>query len=150
MVGGRPLSTGASLRRCREDLPPLRSSRTATLPPGECRRLAPSPRQATTITTRRTHPDAPRYFGARAGDPSKGYYTYRRGNWRILVLDSNWSEVGGCGELSPQGSWLKQTLTNYPAKCTLAYFHHPLFASTGAASIKVRPSGTSSTTTTPT
>jgi len=55
------------------------------------------------------------------------------------VLDSNWSEVGGCGELSPQGSWLKQTLTNYPAKCTLAYFHHPLFASTGAASIEVRP-----------
>ena len=64
-------------------------------------------------------PDAPGYFGyfgARAGDPSKGYYTYRRGNWRILVLDSNWSEGGGCGELSPQGSWLKQTLTNYPAK----------------------------------
>jgi acid phosphatase type 7 len=84
-------------------------------------------------------PDAPSYFGARAGDPSKGYYTYRRGNWRILVLDSNWSEVGGCGELSPQGSWLKQTLTNYPAKCTLAYFHHPLFASTGAASIEVGP-----------
>jgi acid phosphatase type 7 len=80
-------------------------------------------------------PDAPGYFGysgAKAGDPSEGYYTtYSRGNWRILVLNSNCSEVGGCGELSPQGSWLEQTITNYPARCTLAYFHHPLFASTG-------------------
>jgi acid phosphatase type 7 len=79
------------------------------------------------------------YFGARAGDPTKGYYTYKRGSWRIIVLNSNCSEVGGCGELSPQGSWLTQTLTNYPAKCTLAYFHHPLFASTAAASTEVRP-----------
>jgi hypothetical protein len=35
---------------------PLRSSRTATIPPGECRRLAPSLRQTTTTTRRRTHP----------------------------------------------------------------------------------------------
>jgi hypothetical protein len=79
------------------------------------------------------------YFGARAGDATKGYYTYKRGSWRIIVLNSNCSEVGGCGELSAQGSWLTQTLTNYPAKCTLAYFHHPLFASTAAASPEVRP-----------
>ena len=79
------------------------------------------------------------YFGARAGDPSRGYYTYKKGSWRIIVLNSNCSEVGGCGELSAQGSWLKQTLNNYPAKCTMAYFHHPLFASTGAASPEVRP-----------
>jgi hypothetical protein len=79
------------------------------------------------------------YFGGRAGNPSKGYYTYKRGSWRIIVLNSNCSEVGGCGKLSPQGSWLKQTLTNYPAKCTLAYFHHPLFASTKNASPLVRP-----------
>jgi acid phosphatase type 7 len=79
------------------------------------------------------------YFGARAGEPSKGYYTYKRGSWRIIVLNSNCSEVGGCGALSPQGIWLDQTLTDYPAQCTLAYFHHPLFASTGAASTEVRP-----------
>jgi hypothetical protein len=35
------------------------------------------------------------YFGARAGEPSKGYYTYKRGSWRIIVLNSNCSEVGG-------------------------------------------------------
>jgi acid phosphatase type 7 len=79
------------------------------------------------------------YFGARAGNPSKGYYTYKRGSWRIIVLNSNCSEVGGCGELSTQGGWLRQTLTSYQAGCTLAYFHHPLFASTGAASPEVRP-----------
>jgi len=79
------------------------------------------------------------YFGARAGDPSRGYYTYKKGSWRVIVLNSNCSAVGGCGELSPQGTWLAQTLTNYPARCTLAYFHHPLFASTGAASTEVRP-----------
>jgi acid phosphatase type 7 len=79
------------------------------------------------------------YFGARAGNPSKGYYTYKRGSWRIIVLNSNCSEVDGCGGLSPQGSWLRQILTNYQANCTLAYFHHPLFASTGAATTEVRP-----------
>jgi hypothetical protein len=79
------------------------------------------------------------YFGAKAGNPARGYYTYKRGSWRIIVLNSNCSEVGGCGELSVQGNWLRQTLINYPARCTLAYFHHPLFASTGAASPEVRP-----------
>jgi acid phosphatase type 7 len=80
------------------------------------------------------------YFGARAGAPSKGYYSYKRGSWRVVVLNSNCSEVvGGCGAHSPQGRWLEQILTNYPSRCTLAYFHHPLFASTGAATIQVRP-----------
>jgi Calcineurin-like phosphoesterase len=84
-------------------------------------------------------PDATGYFGAKAGNPSRGYYTYKRGSWRIIVLNSNCSEVGGCGELSAQSNWLRQTLTNYPVRRTLAYFHHPLFASTGAASPEVRP-----------
>ena len=79
------------------------------------------------------------YFGARAGAPSKGYYSYKRGSWRVVVLNSNCSQVGGCGAHSPQGRWLEQILTNYPSRCTLAYFHHPLFASTGAATTQVRP-----------
>jgi hypothetical protein len=79
------------------------------------------------------------YFGDRAGNPSKGYYAYKRGSWRIIVLNSNCSEVGGCARTSTQGQWLRQILKNYPARCTLAYFHHPLFASTGAASPQVRP-----------
>jgi hypothetical protein len=41
--------------------------------------------------------DASGYFGARAGAPSKGYYSYKRGSWRVVVLNSNCSEVvGGC------------------------------------------------------
>jgi acid phosphatase type 7 len=56
-----------------------------------------------------------------------------------VVLNSNCSEVGGCSGRSRQGRWLKQVLTSYPSQCTLAYFHHPLFASTGAASTEVRP-----------
>jgi hypothetical protein len=79
------------------------------------------------------------YFGARAGDRAKGYYSYKRGSWRVVVLNSNCSQVGGCGAHSPQGRWLDQILTDYPARCTLAYFHHPLFASTGAATTQVRP-----------
>ncbi len=79
------------------------------------------------------------YFGARAGNPAKGYYTYKRGSWRVVVLNSNCSEVGGCGVRSAQGRWLDQVLTNHQSRCTLAYFHHPLFASTGAASTDVRP-----------
>jgi acid phosphatase type 7 len=79
------------------------------------------------------------YFGARAGAPSRGYYSYDRGSWHIVVLNSNCNEVGGCARLSPQGQWLKNDLANHPARCTLAYFHHPLFASTGAATPEVRP-----------
>jgi hypothetical protein len=84
-------------------------------------------------------PDASGYFGARAGDPAKGYYSYKRGSWRVVVLNSNCSEVGGCGARSRQGRWLKQVLTDYQSRCTLTYFHHPLFVSTGAATTQVRP-----------
>jgi hypothetical protein len=73
------------------------------------------------------------YFGAaKAGDPGKGYYSYDRGSWHVVVLNSNCSEVGGCGASSPQGKWLKQDLATHPASCTAAAFHHPLFTSSTA------------------
>ena len=80
------------------------------------------------------------YFGARAGAPSKGYYSYRRGGWHIVVLNSNCSKVGGCGRRSSQGRWLRRDLANHQARCTLAYFHHPLY-STGdnTATPQVKP-----------
>ena len=71
------------------------------------------------------------YFGAAAGDPDRGYYSYDRGEWHVVALNSNCKEVGGCGADSPQGRWLRNDLANHPAKCTLAYFHHPLFSSGG-------------------
>jgi len=70
-----------------------------------------------------------RYFGAAAGDPSKGYYSYELGGWHIVVLNSECAEVGGCEVASPQGQWLKKDLKQHTKTCTLAYFHKPLFSS---------------------
>jgi hypothetical protein len=69
------------------------------------------------------------YFGAAAGDPDKGYYSYDAGSWHIISLNSNCSQVGGCAKGSPQGQWLRADLAAHPTSCTLAYFHHPLFSS---------------------
>jgi acid phosphatase type 7 len=73
-----------------------------------------------------------RYFGAIAGDPKKGYYSYALGSWHIVVLNSECREVGGCGVGSQQEQWLRQDLGTHPTKCALAYWHKPLFSS-GAA-----------------
>ena len=70
------------------------------------------------------------YFGAAAGDPSKGYYSYDLGAWHVVVLNSNCTAlVGGCDDNSPQVSWLKADLAAHPKFCTLAYWHHPRFSS---------------------
>ena len=80
------------------------------------------------------------YFGWRAGAYGGGYYSYNRGSWHIVALNSNCALVGGCGPFSPQGRWLRSDLAVNPARCTLAYFHHPLYASgTGSDSPEVLP-----------
>jgi acid phosphatase type 7 len=71
------------------------------------------------------------YFGAAAGKPSEGYYSYNLGEWHVVVLNSNCTKVGGCGSTSPMVTWLKKDLAANPRKCTLSYFHHPLFSSGG-------------------
>ena len=71
------------------------------------------------------------YFGDAAGDPDKGYYSYDLGSWHLIALNSNcgMGEIR-CGPGSPQGRWLKEDLAaNHEQRCTLAYFHHPLFTS---------------------
>jgi hypothetical protein len=73
-----------------------------------------------------------RYFGAAAGDPKKGYYSYDLAAWHVIVLNSECDAVGGCEAGSAQEQWLRQDLKAHPAKCTLAYWHKPLFSS-GAA-----------------
>jgi hypothetical protein len=70
-----------------------------------------------------------RYFGAAAGDPQKGYYSYDLGDWHIVVLNSQCAEVGGCGAGSAQEQWVRQDLKAHPARCTLSYWHSPLFSS---------------------
>jgi hypothetical protein len=70
------------------------------------------------------------YFGAAAGDPDKGYYSYDLGSWHVISLNSNCSSVvGGCGPGSPQEQWLKADLAAHSNECTLAYWHHPRFSS---------------------
>lgn len=80
------------------------------------------------------------YFGWRAGARGKGYYSYDRENWHVVVLNSNCDRVGGCGRRSAQGRWLRDNLADNPSRCTLAYFHHPLYASgTGTTTPEVKP-----------
>jgi hypothetical protein len=69
------------------------------------------------------------YYGAAAGDPNKGYYSYDLGSWHIIALNGECSFVGGCGAGSPQEAWLRADLAAHPAACTLAYWHEPKFSS---------------------
>jgi acid phosphatase type 7 len=70
------------------------------------------------------------YFGSAAGPSGKGYYSYDKGRWHIVVLNSNCYQVGGCTADSPQGQWLRNDLAANAKRCTLAYWHHPRFHST--------------------
>jgi 3',5'-cyclic AMP phosphodiesterase CpdA len=69
------------------------------------------------------------FFGAAAGDPKKGYYSYDLGTWHVVVLNSNCGEIGGCAAGSPQEKWLREDLGAHPAACTAAMWHHPRFSS---------------------
>ena len=71
------------------------------------------------------------YFGAAAGDPKTGFYSYELGAWHIIALHSECKDVGGCGAGSPEEKWLRADLAAHPAACTLAYWHKPLFSSGG-------------------
>ena len=65
------------------------------------------------------------YFGAAAGDASRGYYSYDLGAWHIIVLNSNLLMSAG----SAQETWLRSDLAAHPSRCTLAMWHHPRFSS---------------------
>ena len=69
------------------------------------------------------------YFGAAAGSPSKGYYSFDIGAWHAVMLNSNCSKIGGCGATSAQATWLRADLAAHPAACTIAIWHHPRFTS---------------------
>jgi len=69
------------------------------------------------------------YFGAAAGDPRKGWYTFDVGAWRVYVLNSDCDQVGGCNAGSAQEVWLKSQLAADPHRCVAAIWHHPRFSS---------------------
>ena len=69
------------------------------------------------------------YFGAAAGDPAKGYYSYDLGAWHIIHLNTECIEIGGCTAGSPEEQWLRADLAAHPALCTLALGHRTRFSS---------------------
>jgi len=69
------------------------------------------------------------YFGAAAGSPGQGWYSYDLGGWHIVMLNSECDQVGGCQAGSPQETWLKADLAAHPALCSLAIWHRPRFSS---------------------
>lgn len=71
------------------------------------------------------------YFGARAGPPGKGYYSFDLGAWHLVALNSNDGDCKavGCAAGSEQVQWLEQDLARSKARCTLGFWHHPRFSS---------------------
>jgi acid phosphatase type 7 len=65
------------------------------------------------------------YWGAQAGPSGKGYYAAQLGTWRVIALNSNID----AGPDSEQARWLRQELAQHSARCTLAFWHHPVFSS---------------------
>ncbi len=63
------------------------------------------------------------YWGDRAGEPGRGFYSVDLSGWRIYGLNSNCGHVG-CGPDSAQWRWLRSRLQTDPG-CSLAMFHHP-------------------------
>lgn len=65
------------------------------------------------------------YFGARAGAPGKGFYSFELGDWLILMINSN---IAVSAE-SEQATWLRAQLAGRAGRCEIAISHHPRFSS---------------------
>ncbi len=68
------------------------------------------------------------YFGERAGEPTRGYYSFDLGAWHFVSLNSNCGYVN-CSAESVQVRWLKADLASNKTKCVLAFWHTPRFNS---------------------
>jgi 3',5'-cyclic AMP phosphodiesterase CpdA len=69
-----------------------------------------------------------RYFGERAGH---GHYSIEIGSWHVISLDSNLAPLAQAAQID----WLRHDLASHPARCTLAFWHHPLYSSGGHGSV---------------
>lgn len=65
------------------------------------------------------------YWGARAGPPGRGFYSFDLGAWHLISLNSSADATDG----SAQDRWLRRDLAATKARCILAFWHHPLFSS---------------------
>jgi 3',5'-cyclic AMP phosphodiesterase CpdA len=68
------------------------------------------------------------YFGARA---AHGYYSLEIGSWHVVSLDSNLAPAAHAAQIE----WLRADLASHPARCTLAFWHHPLYSSGGHGNV---------------
>ena len=75
------------------------------------------------------------YFGSRAADPARGWYSFNVGKWHLIALNANCSHVGGCGPSSPQMTFLRNDLAAHHPACTLAYWHQARFSSGPAGNL---------------
>ena len=67
------------------------------------------------------------YFGDAAGPARRGYYSVDIGAWHVISLNSNLRLT----EFAAQLAWLKADLDQHKTRCTLAYWHHPVYSSGG-------------------
>ena len=65
------------------------------------------------------------YWGAKAGYRGRGYYSFVRGTWHIVALNSTLDPAGR----RAQENWLRADLAATGTRCILAFWHHPVFSS---------------------
>jgi hypothetical protein len=70
------------------------------------------------------------YFGARAGSPKKGYYSYDVGEWHVIVLNSEIAVNPAFtpAERTAQEDWLRNEVKTTKL-CSMAMWHNPRFSS---------------------
>ena len=70
----------------------------------------------------------------KAGTRGQGWYSFGKGAWHIVVLNSNCitgtvSYQVSCAAGSPQVNWLISDLSSHTNKCTIAFMHIPYYTS---------------------
>jgi hypothetical protein len=65
------------------------------------------------------------YFAEAASVAGRSYYSFRAGDWLVLMLDSNVPARTG----SPQYEFVRSELQANTTPCVMAVWHHPLFSS---------------------
>jgi hypothetical protein len=65
------------------------------------------------------------YFGISAGRKYEGYYSYDLGEWHIIAINSELQNKF----MTRQIAWLRKDLQDNKRRCTLAYWHRPVFSS---------------------
>lgn len=68
------------------------------------------------------------YFGERVGKIGEGNYSFNKGKWHLISINSMPCSFG-IEECQSTLEWLKKDLESNPASCTLLFMHYPRFSS---------------------